>query len=264
MTHLVLAAGALAKVFALHSALVPQLGVGRDDGDEVGKGVETGAAVHAHAHTLAGEGKGGDNDPGGAGSRAERERIAVGGETVDDDLDLLPEVERRLPVGRVLLCAVHGLRAEECADIVPENIVVRVRLDRPPPRNSGSLLLSDVVLGGGPRSRHGHRTSESAEQGQHHDAHVLAVQIRYMSSERNPDSHLCQSPSHGLPPHACPYPWLIQNNKRTSRVSRIYGEDRHQCCSRPRRRRLCWVPPPLYRGRGLTSYQPYPRPHGSR
>lgn len=192
MTHLVLAAGALAKVFALHPAVVAQLGVGRDDGDEVGKGVETGAAVHAHADTLAGEGKGGDDDPGRAGGRAASEGVAVGGEPVDDDLDLLPEVERRIPVGRALFGAVHGLRAEECADVVPEDVVVRVRLDGGPA--PGPLLLSGVALGGGSRSRHGHRTGESAEQRQHRSrARRPNPVCEYLSSERNPDQP-CHQP----------------------------------------------------------------------
>ena len=56
---------------------------------------------------LAGERKRRDDGPAGAVGRAQ-------GECVDDDDELLAEVER-------------GVGTEECADIVPERVVVRLK-----------------------------------------------------------------------------------------------------------------------------------------
>ena len=166
---MVLAARAPAKVLALDSAVVSETGIWGDDGEEVCKGVQTCAAVHAHADAFTGECERRDDDPGRAGCRAECEGIAVGGETVNDDLDLLPKVERRIPLRRGL----HGV-AEERAHVVPENVVVRVRLDGPVFVSPAPL---DDTLWGRARSRgHGYRACTSAEPGQHHVCHVLTSQ----------------------------------------------------------------------------------------
>lgn len=107
-------------------------------------------AVHAHANAFSGEGKRRDDDPGRAGCRAEREGVAVGREPVDDDLDLLAKVE-----GRV--AGVRGVRAEECAHVVPENVVVRARLD-------GAAHVGPGALAGWAGHDHGQACTVTAGQ----------------------------------------------------------------------------------------------------
>lgn len=73
-------------------------------------------AIDADANVFAGECKRRDDDPVSAAG----ECAAVRRETVDDDLDLLAEVKR----------GVGGVGwSEESADIVSEDVVVRVWLD---------------------------------------------------------------------------------------------------------------------------------------
>lgn len=123
-TYLVLAAGTFSKVLALYSAVVPQFYVGCDDREEVGKGVSTCVAVDADADALARECEGGDDDPVRAGWWCACESVAVGGKSLYVDLDLFAELKRCVRVLR-RCCVV----AEQCANVVPENVVVRVGLN---------------------------------------------------------------------------------------------------------------------------------------